>query len=360
MNVLEHYDEQVIGLSDPEIQEKEQYYCHLNYNESPFIIQTNRICYSFKEMTEKIHISLVSQDYTIWMEKLYLKCIELIYENSADWFEDELSHEDIESSFISPLKSNIKQGCYDIQCCIEKNNMIIVDKDGRITNKNNLKNYKIIPTIHVKGIRFNSKNFSLDLSLKSVIVLEEISKKTFDPSDEVEHGSDKEPDDTTGDPTDDTTNDTTDDTTNDTTNDTTDDTTNDTTDDPTNDTTDDTTNDTTDDGENTNCLETFKDDEDEYDLETIKDEDDNDSLTEFQVDAEDDLCELNLNDITPEISSEDLCIQNHDFANIYEFMDRKIKEDVLEHLKISLLKKKIKINIDLEELFEQDIESDED
>ena len=332
MNVLEHYDEQVIGLSDPEIQEKEQYYCHLNYNESPFIIQTNRICYSFKEMTEKIHISLVSQDYTIWMEKLYLKCIELIYENSADWFEDELSHEDIESSFISPLKSNIKQGCYDIQCCIEKNNMIIVDKDGRITNKNNLKNYKIIPTIHVKGIRFNSKNFSLDLSLKSVIVLEEISKKTFDPSDEVEHGSDKEPDDTTGDPTDDTTNDTT----------------------------DDTTNDTTDDGENTNCLETFKDDEDEYDLETIKDEDDNDSLTEFQVDAEDDLCELNLNDITPEISSEDLCIQNHDFANIYEFMDRKIKEDVLEHLKISLLKKKIKINIDLEELFEQDIESDED
>ena len=324
MNVLEHYDEQVIGLSDPEIQEKEQYYCHLNYNESPFIIQTNRICYSFKEMTEKIHISLVSQDYTIWMEKLYLKCIELIYENSADWFEDELSHEDIESSFISPLKSNIKQGCYDIQCCIEKNNMIIVDKDGRITNKNNLKNYKIIPTIHVKGIRFNSKNFSLDLSLKSVIVLEEISKKTFDPSDEVEHGSDKEPDDTTDDPT------------------------NDTTDDPTKD------------GENTNCLETFKDDEDEYDLETIKDEDDNDSLTEFQVDAEDDLCELNLNDITPEISSEDLCIQNHDFANIYEFMDRKIKEDVLEHLKISLLKKKIKINIDLEELFEQDIESDED
>ncbi len=157
MNVLEHYDEQVIGLSDPEIQEKEQYYCHLNYNESPFIIQTNRICYSFKEMTEKIHISLVSQDYTIWMEKLYLKCIELIYENSTDWFEDELSHEDIESSFISPLKSNIKQGCYDIQCCIEKNNMIIVDKDGRITNKNNLKNYKIIPTIHVKGIRFNSK-----------------------------------------------------------------------------------------------------------------------------------------------------------------------------------------------------------
>ena len=323
MNVLEHYDEQVIGLSDPEIQEKEQYYCHLNYNESPFIIQTNRICYSFKEMTEKIHISLVSQDYTIWMEKLYLKCIELIYENSADWFEDELSHEDIESSFISPLKSNIKQGCYDIQCCIEKNNMIIVDKDGRITNKNNLKNYKIIPTIHVKGIRFNSKNFSLDLSLKSVIVLEEISKKTFDPSDEVEHGSDKEPDDTTDDPT------------------------NDTTDDPTKD------------GENTNCLETFKDDEDEYDLETLKHED-NDSLTEFQVDAEDDLCELNLNDITPEISSEDLCIQNHDFANIYEFMDRKIKEDVLEHLKISLLKKKIKINIDLEELFEQDIESDED
>ena len=51
---------------------------------------------------------------------------------------------------------------------------------------------------------------------------------------------------------------------------------------------------------------------------------------------------------------------NNDFANIYETIDKKINEDLLEHLKITLMKKKIKINIDLNELFEEDVESDTD
>ena len=49
---------------------------------------------------------------------------------------------------------------------------------------------------------------------------------------------------------------------------------------------------------------------------------------------------------------------NNDFAEIYEMIDRKINEDILEHLKIILMKKKIKINVDLNELFEEDIDSD--
>ncbi|ADX06449.1 hypothetical protein 162275996 [Organic Lake phycodnavirus 2] len=51
---------------------------------------------------------------------------------------------------------------------------------------------------------------------------------------------------------------------------------------------------------------------------------------------------------------------NNDFAEIYEMIDRKINDDILEHLKIILMKKKIKINVDLNELFEEDIESDDE
>jgi hypothetical protein len=322
MNVLEHYEENLVGLGEPETSDNENYYCSLTYNDSPFIIQTNRVCYSFKELSDTICVSLVSQEYALWMETLYLYCIELVYAKSSDWFEEELSHDDIESSFLSPLKSNIQNSCYDIQCSIEKNNVIMVDKEGRIVNKNNLKNYKIVPTIHIKGIQFNSKHFGLDLSLKSVIVLEENTRTNEAPVPAPVPVSVPAPvpvpvpapvsvpapvpapvpvpvpvpapvpvpvyD------------------------------------------------------------EPYDEPYDEYYDEP---------LTEVDIELQDELYEMDLKGFKPD---GDQFIKNHNFANIYEFMDKKIKEDVLEHLKIMLLKKKIKLHIDLNELFEEDIDSEED
>ena len=310
MNVLEHYEENLVGLGEPETSDNENYYCSLTYNDSPFIIQTNRVCYSFKELSDTICVSLVSQEYALWMETLYLYCIELVYAKSSDWFEEELSHDDIESSFLSPLKSNIQNSCYDIQCSIEKNNVIMVDKEGRIVNKNNLKNYKIVPTIHIKGIQFNSKHFGLDLSLKSVIVLEENTRTNEAPAPAPVpapvpvpapapvpvpvpapvHAPVPAP----------------------------------------------------------VYDEPYDEPYDEYYDEP---------LTEVDVELQDELYEMDLKGFKPD---GDQFIKNHNFANIYEFMDKKIKEDVLEHLKIMLLKKKIKLHIDLNELFEEDIDSEED
>jgi len=173
MNILEHYDASVIKLSEPETSDHENYYCRLSYNDSPFIIQTNRVCYSFKDLTEHICISLASQDYALWVESLYQYCIELIYNKSSEWFDEELTYNDVENSFLSPLKSNIQKGCYDINCSLDQNNLVIIDSKGCIVHKSQLKNYKIVPTLHIKGIHFNSKNFMLDILLKSVIVLEQ-------------------------------------------------------------------------------------------------------------------------------------------------------------------------------------------
>ena len=65
MNILEHYDETLINLGEPETNDDENYYCPLKYNDSPFIIQTNRVCYSFKEINENFCVSLASQDYAL-------------------------------------------------------------------------------------------------------------------------------------------------------------------------------------------------------------------------------------------------------------------------------------------------------
>jgi hypothetical protein len=81
-------------------------------------------------------------------------------------------------------------------------------------------------------------------------------------------------------------------------------------------------------------------------------------MTEVNDTTENDMTEVKLDTIE---SDEVFNISNNDeFANIYEIIDRKINEDILEHLKITFMKKKIRVNIDLNELFEEDIESDTD
>ena len=339
MNILEQYDQSLIFLSEPETNDNENYYCNITYNDSPFIIQTNRVCYSFKEINDSICISLASQDYALWIESLYKYAIELIFNKSSEWFDEELSFTDIENSFLSPLKSNIQKGCYDINCSLDKNNLIIIDNKGRIVNKSRIKNYKIVPTIHIKGITFNSKNFMLDILLKSVIVLDEYKSndesksndeiKTNDhlqqetnkdiyleenesnSNDYLEHELDNSSDE----------------------------------DNDTTEVNDKTENDTTE-NDTTEVNDTTENDTTENDMTEVNDTTEND-MTEVKLDTIE--------------SDEVFNISNNDeFANIYEIIDRKINEDILEHLKITFMKKKIRVNIDLNELFEEDIESDTD
>ena len=320
MNVLEHYDQSVINLGEPATNDDENYYCDLTYNDSPFIIQTNQICYSFKEINDSICISLASQDYALWIESLYKYSIELIYNKSSEWFDEELSFSDIENSFLSPLKSNIQKGCYDINCSLDINNLIIIDNKGRIVNKTKLKNYKIVPTLHIKGIKFNSKNFMLDIVLKSIIALEEYNENTILDKNEKETKEE---------------------------------------------TKEDTQQETQEETQEETQAETQAEtQEEENDVEEDVEEDVEDEVEgeeEYQIENDNkmnDMTEVNLENFN---SDEVYNIsRNNDFANIYETIDRKIYEDLLEHLKITFMKKKIKVNIDLNELFEEDIESDTD
>lgn len=268
MNILEEYDPLLVCLGEPETSDNENYFCALSYQDSPFIIQTNRICYSFKEKSNVLYVSLASQEYALWVESLYKQCVDLIYHKTSEWFEEELSQLDIEHSFLSPLKSNIQKGCYDILCTIEPKKLILVDKLGR-NIKSDLKNYKIVPTIHIKGIKFNSKHFMLDLVLTSVIILEEY------------HGEESEI-------------------------------------------------------ENTE-----------------------ENLAEWvePVAENPELFELKLDDIQPD-EEVNLPMPENEFARVYSFLEKKIHDDVLEHLTHIFTKKRIKVNIDLSELFEEEVESD--
>jgi hypothetical protein len=89
----------------------------------------------------------------------------------VDWFEDPLTITDIECCFINPLKSNIKNNCFDVLCSIDESRMIIVDSNDNIKNLEELEDSNIIPTFHIKGIKFNSKHFLFEIELNNLYIV---------------------------------------------------------------------------------------------------------------------------------------------------------------------------------------------
>lgn len=185
MNVLDHYDSSKINIGSAVELDDDNYFCKLSYNNSPLILKTNRVCYYRKKSIYKstdnyIHISITSKDYLEWFEQFYNDSIKLFHGASGDWFEEPLTITDIECCFINPLKSNIKNNCFDVLCSIDESRMIIVDSNENIKNLEQLTDSNVIPTFHIKGIKFNTKHFLFEIELNNLYVLsdtDEVNEK---------------------------------------------------------------------------------------------------------------------------------------------------------------------------------------
>jgi hypothetical protein len=183
MNVLEYYHSKQVGISEPVELEDDHYFCKLSYNQAPFIVKTNKVCYyKNRKNTNSLYISLTSKDYLEWFESFYHDIIDQFHTLSADWFEEPLTKSDIECSFINPLKTNIKDNCFDIMCSIDENRIMITDTNENMTTLDKLREHDVIPTFHIKGIKFNSKHFSLEIELNHLYILLSEPEPSSEPS----------------------------------------------------------------------------------------------------------------------------------------------------------------------------------
>ena len=113
-----------------------------------------------------------------WLEGLENRCRELIYEKRELWFETEMMEDDIENMFLNTYKpynsgknliirtnvpsvKNIKQqGC------------LIYDENENFLEYDYIKNnIQLIPLLHVEGIKFTSKSFKIEITIKQIMVL---------------------------------------------------------------------------------------------------------------------------------------------------------------------------------------------
>jgi hypothetical protein len=172
MNVLDFYHSKHVQIGEPIELEDDHYFCKLTYNKSPFIVKTNKVCYyKNRKSTNHLYISLTSKDYLEWFEQFYHDVIDKFHDVSTEWFEEALTKTDLECSFINPLKTNIRDNCFDIMCSIDENRIMITDTNDNMSTIHELRENEVIPTFHIKGIKFNSKHFSLEIELNHLCIL---------------------------------------------------------------------------------------------------------------------------------------------------------------------------------------------
>jgi hypothetical protein len=299
MNILENYDIQKLKISEPYNIDDDNYFCKFSYNNMPFMIKTNKICYlkqRQKNSNNYINISLTSPDYLLWFENFYKECIHLVFNKSEDWFEEKLSFSDIEFSFINPLKSNIKDACFDIQCITDENRLHIVDSNNNVLNLDNITESKVIPTFHIKGVKFNSKHFLFEIELNNLYIILEDNLEEPVIEKVVENKKLVEP--------------------------------------------------------IVEPIVETKNVEIKTNVE-INVESNLESNLENKIEEPDDL----LNEYTIEtddLENINMSIDTNEFYKVYEIINNKIKDDTIKHLRDIFIKKKIKPDIDLNEMFEDE------
>jgi hypothetical protein len=192
MNVLDNYREELLNLGDLQPIDEDNddlYYSKFSYNNMPFMVKTNKICVfkpTRKNKDNYVNISISSRDYLVWFDTLYKWCIKTAYERNEDWFNEDITMADLEFSFINPLKTNIKDTCFDIQCITNENRLHIVDTKDNSHSFDSLSECNIIPTFHIKGINFNSTYFTLDIEVVNILVVLEDNEETEGQSEQNE------------------------------------------------------------------------------------------------------------------------------------------------------------------------------
>jgi len=284
MNVLDNYKEELLNLGDPQQIDEDTNYCKFNYNYMPFMIKTNKICQikSIKKNKDNsVNISITSKDYLVWFESLYKWCIQIIHERSEDWFDELLTPSEIENNFINPLKSNIKDDCFDIQCTTDENRLHIVDTKDNVNALDTLNACNIIPTFHIKGIKLNDNYFTFDIEVNNILVI-------LEDSDDSEPGQMPiaEP-------------------------------------------------------------KVMKEMKEMKDKELKNTESPN-----LYLEKEDDLAEVSIS--TENLEEMSMDIESSGFYKIYELLDEKIKDNIIENLQKIFNKKKIKLNLELMDIFDEE------
>jgi hypothetical protein len=187
----DQFDFSQLSLAHPTGIQGGAYFTKIQMNGKPLYIETPKSLtrQGFVKNGKKIYCDLMfdnnDEQLIHWLESLETKCQELIYKKAETWFENKLELSDIESAFASPMRI-YKSGKYYLVRVNAKVNYTTSSPVVKIYNENETPisfedvtpENNIISIVEVQGIKFTSRNFQIELELKQSMVLN--SEKIFD------------------------------------------------------------------------------------------------------------------------------------------------------------------------------------
>lgn len=185
-DIHNNYDENEVSLGNPgKIHGGSgSYYTKIFINKELFYFKINNcttkngILQTEKKIYTDIMFSLLNNDvqYVEWFHQLENVLIDLIYSKSSSWFLSELDKEEINEYFNPVLRQyKTNNNLLRLQLNNKKNipECIIFDENEEIKSYDDVYGKHFDCIVHIKGIRFTSTSFQLDLELKQILLLEE-------------------------------------------------------------------------------------------------------------------------------------------------------------------------------------------
>jgi hypothetical protein len=173
-------------LTKPSLISGGNYFIRCLMNSSPLYIQLPKcstkqgILKAGKRFYTDLMFTNENESFIRWMENLENHCQQIIYENRAKWFDNDMELHDIENYFTSPLKL-FKSGKYyssrvNIHTVLGKPSIKIYDENELEVNYETINDKMTVVTIiEIQGIKCSAKSFQIELELKQMMVLKPVN-----------------------------------------------------------------------------------------------------------------------------------------------------------------------------------------
>ena len=174
-----------ITLSHPVSVNGGSYFTKLTMENRPLFIQMTQcktkqgIVKTGKKVYLDLMFSAADGDVIEWVENLEKTVQKIIYEKREAWFNNDLELEDIEGAFTSPIRIFKSGKFYLVRVYVQNNipgsnGFTCYDENEKIVEPEDINDKTcIIPLLEVRGVKFSSRSFQIDIILRQIMVVEE-------------------------------------------------------------------------------------------------------------------------------------------------------------------------------------------
>ena len=178
------FDFSKLSLGNPTNIQGGSYFTVLEYNSLPIYIQAPKCLskHGIVKTGKKYYMDLMfgNNDAEIikWIENLEETCKKLLFDKRDEWFQNSLDENDIDNAFNSIFKIFKSGRYYVLKCNVkslssnEPNVKIYNENEEAMSYEHIDDKTELITIIEIRGIRFTTRNFQLDIELKQIMVLD--------------------------------------------------------------------------------------------------------------------------------------------------------------------------------------------